>query len=300
MNGTKNLRIMAFPSFMLFDGLQSIFLNIGLITIGSIVFVIGMHSLLIPQHFVSGGITGLAMLAHYRVASLDVGASFFVLNLPLLLLGWFTISRRFILYTIFGMGFFSLAAKMIRTPVLQIDDPLLAAVFAGAICGIGGGLILRSVGSAGGFDVLGIYINQRFGLRPGIVVFVLNLLPLVLSGLLYSLEIVLYSVIYSFVYGKIVDVVVTGMNQRKSVLIVSKHSHEIAHYILDDVKRGVTFLKGEGAYSGEAQDVILTISTLHEAPRLKAHIFSIDPKAFVVVNDTLEVLGQRHGQLKVY
>ena len=300
MNGTRVMRAGRAPAIAPFDAWKPMLINMALIAAGNIVFVIGMYSILIPQHFVSGGVTGLAMIVHYRLASLDVGAVYFVFNLPLLLLGWFSISRRFILYTIFGMSFFSLAASLIRTPALQIDDPLLAAVFAGVVCGIGGGLILRSVGSAGGFDVLGIYLNQRFGLRPGGVLFALNIIPLALGAWLYSFEIVLYSVIYTFVYGKVVDSVLTGLNQRKSVLIVSRHSHEIARYILDEVKRGVTFLKGEGAYSGEPQNVILTVTTLSEVPKLKTHIFRIDPNAFVVVNDTLEVLGQRHGRLKVY
>ncbi len=300
MNAEKLVRDDTPPVLMAVERWKPILLNLGLIAAGSIIFVIGMHSILIPQHFVTGGVTGLAMIAHYRLASLDVGVVYFVFNLPLLLLGWFSISRRFILYTVFGMSFFSLAAKLIQTPAVQIQDPLVAAIFAGVLCGSGGGLILRSVGSAGGFDILGIYMNKRFGLRPGAMIFILNLFPLALGGLLYSLDIGLYSVIYSFTYGKVVDAILSGLNQRKSVLIISKRSHEIAQCILTEVKRGVTFLKGEGAYSGEAQDIILTITTLTEAPKLKARVFSIDPNAFVVVNDTLEVLGQRHGQLKVY
>ena len=300
MNAEKSLRPGLFTARVPFDAWKPVFANVGLIAAGSIVFVIGMHSILIPQHFVTGGITGLAMIVHYWLARLDVGVVYFVFNLPLLLLGWFSISRRFMLYTVFGMTFFSLAAKVIQTPVMHIEDPLLAAVFAGVVCGSGGGLILRSVGSAGGFDILGIYLNQRFGVRPGAIIFVLNLFPLALGGMLYSLDIGLYSVIYSFTYGKMVDAILTGLNQRKSVLIISKQSHAIAQSILTDIKRGVTFLKGEGAYTGDAQDIILTITTLTEVPKLKTRIFSIDPNAFVVVNDTLEVLGQRHGHLKVY
>lgn len=279
---------------------KAIVTNLTLIAAGSIIFVLGMNSILIPQHFVTGGVTGISMIAHYWIDALDVGLVYFTLNLPLLLLGWFSISRRFMAYTAFGMAFFSVAAKTIHPPVVMIHDPLLAAVFAGVICGLGGGLILRSVGSAGGFDILGIFLNQRFGVRPGAIIFVLNLFPLALGGILYSLDIALYSVIYAFTYGKIVDAVLTGVNQRKSVLIISKQSREIGQYILTEVNRGVTFLKGEGAYTGETQDIILTITTLTEVPKLKAQIFSIDPNAFVVVNDTLEVLGRRHGQLKVY
>jgi uncharacterized membrane-anchored protein YitT (DUF2179 family) len=93
---------------------------------------------------------------------------------------------------------------------------------------------------------------------------------------------------------------ITGFNQRKSVLIISQHAHEIAQHILAEDHRGVTFLKGEGAYTGEPREVMLTITTITELPNIKTMIFDVDPNAFVIVNDTLEVLGRRHGQLKVY
>jgi uncharacterized membrane-anchored protein YitT (DUF2179 family) len=300
MNRSKTLDAGSLPMVLSFDAWKPVATNLGLITAGSLVFVIGMHSILIPQQFVTGGITGIAMILHYAVNSLDVGVVYFVLNVPLFVLGLFSISRRFMLYTIFGMTVFSVAAKILQMPALEIHDPLLAAVSAGVLCGIGGGLILRSVGSAGGFDILGIFLNQRFGVRPGAMVFVLNLFPLGLGLALYPLDIVLYSMIYAFIYAKVVDTVLTGFNQRKTMLIISQHVHEIAQHILVEEHRGVTFLKGEGAYTGESREVIFTITTLIELPKIKSMIFDVDPDAFVVVNDTLEVLGRRHGHLKIY
>jgi len=106
--------------------------------------------------------------------------------------------------------------------------------------------------------------------------------------------------VYVYVSGKVVDAVLTGFNQRKSVLIVSAQSQAIADQILNRLHRGVTFLEGIGGYSGEPKRVILSIITLTELSRLKEMVFDIDPDAFVVVNDTLEVLGRRHGSLRVY
>jgi uncharacterized membrane-anchored protein YitT (DUF2179 family) len=279
---------------------QPVVYNLSLITAGCLIFVIGMKSLLIPNHFITGGITGIAIIIHYWANSVDVGLVYCFLNIPLLLLGWSAISRRFILYSIFGMVVFSAAASIIQVPAANIDDPLLAAIFAGAICGTGGGLILRSVGSAGGFDILGVYVNQKWGFRPGIIIFFANLLPLMLGTLLYNLETVLYSIIYAFISAKVVNALLVGLNQRKSILIISEHAHAIADHILREEHRGVTFLKGEGAYTKTERKIIFTITTLTELPQIKAAIFSIDPQAFVVVNDTLEVLGKRHGSLKAY
>lgn len=278
----------------------SVPLNTLLIVSGCLIYTLGMNSVLIPNKWLAGGITGLAMILHYWFEALDVGWMYFFLNIPLLLLGWFHISRRFIWYTIFGMLFFSLTASRIQLAPANIHEPVLAVIFSGVICGVGGGLILRSIGSAGGLDILAVYLNKRFGIRPGVVILFANSILLSLGSYLLGLEPALYSIAFLFVYTKTMDTVISGWNQRKSILIVSNLSNEIAAHILSEEHRGVTILKGEGAYSGKEQEVLLTITSLTDLPKMKELIFSVDPNAFVVVNNTLEVLGRRHGKLKVY
>jgi uncharacterized membrane-anchored protein YitT (DUF2179 family) len=252
-----------------------------------------MNGILVPQEFISGGPVGLSMLIHYLYPAMSVGTLYFLLNIPLVVLGWMHISRRFMYYTLFGIMVFALAASMIHPHIPYVADPILAALFAGVICGVGGGLILRSLGSAGGFDVLGVFVNRRYGFRVGMVVFLAN-------ALVYDLELTLYSIIFFFTSSKVVDVVMTGFNTRKSLLIISDRSDVIGKEIIHRHSRGVTYLKGMGAYSGADKNVILTVITLMELPKMKEMIFHIDPQAFVVVNDTLEVLGKRHGQFRVH
>jgi uncharacterized membrane-anchored protein YitT (DUF2179 family) len=268
--------------------------------VGTIVFVIGMNSVLIPNRLFGGGITGIAMILHYLFPSLDVGLAYFLLNLPLMLLGWFYISRRFMLYTTFGLGFFSLAAAIIKPPPASIEDPILAALFAGVVCGVGAGIILRSLGSAGGLDILAILGNQKLGFRPGSVSFFFNGAVLLSGAHLFGLEIALYCLIYVFTSTRVLDAVIRGFNQRMSTLIISEKYEQIAEEIFKRINRGATILKAQGAYSRKERNLIFTITTLTELPRLKDVIFNIDPGAFVVINDTLEVLGKRHGSRKVY
>lgn len=274
-------------------------INLGLISAGSIIWAVGMNAVLVTHEFISGGVVGLAMLIHYMVPSLSIGTLYLLLNVPLAVLGWTHISRRFMYYTIFGIVVFSVAASLIHPQALDVADPILAALFAGVVCGFGGGLILRSLGSAGGFDILGIYINRKYGFRIGMVLFLTNALVLVAGAVLYDLELTLYSIIFFFTSSKVVDVVVTGFNTRKSVLVISDRSDTIGSEIIHHHNRGVTYLKGSGAYSGKDKNVIFTIITLTELPKMKEMIYEIDPEAFVVVNDTLEVLGKRHGRFTV-
>ncbi len=114
------------------------------------------------------------MIIHYLFSSVDVGITYFLLNIPLILLGWLSIGKRFMLYTILGMAFFSLAATFLKTPPVPLEDPILVAVFGGVVCGAGAGIVLRSLGSAGGVDILAIYVNNKFGLRPGLTSFFVN------------------------------------------------------------------------------------------------------------------------------
>jgi len=274
--------------------------NLGLIAAGSIVYAFGINGVLIPKGFLGGGIVGLALLIHYLLPFAAVGLVYLVLNVPLVFLAWINISRRFVLYSLFGLLFLSASLTFIHPPVPDISDPILAAILAGVICGTGVGLVLRSLGSTGGMDILGIYLNKTFGFRIGSVLFASNVLVLAAGAYLYDIQKSLYSVIFLYTASKVTDEILTGFNRRKSLMIISDNYENIAQKILTRIGRGVTYLKGEGAYSRRDKNVIFTITTLAELPKMKELILSEDPEAFIVVNDTLEVLGKRHGRKKVY
>jgi uncharacterized membrane-anchored protein YitT (DUF2179 family) len=274
--------------------------NLGLIACGSVVFVYGMNAIMIPAKLFSGGLTGVAILLSYQHAWLDVGTVYLLLNIPLLVLGWVSISKRFIAYSIFGILFFSFAAAAIRPPVIALADPLLSALLAGVVCGAGCGLILRSLGSAGGMDILAIFLNKRYGVRIGTIFFTANTLVIVAGVYFSDLNSALYSTLLLFISGHVINVVVSGFNARMSVMVISEQSEPIARDILERLNRGVTFLDGEGAFSRNPKRVILTVATLTDLPKLKEMIFRHDATAFVVVNKTLEVIGQRHGVPRIY
>ena len=281
------------------DG-KTIGINLTLIMTGSLICVIGINALIIPFNFLSGGIVGMSILTHYLVPSLPMGWIYLLFNIPLALIGWRHISHRFMIYSVIGMVFFSAAAATIQPPVPVLRDPMLAALFAGVICGTGAGLILRSVGSAGGFDILVIYLNKRFGFRIGAVIFLLNAAILAAGGFIYDLEMLLYSIVCLYSSSRTADAIISGFNQRKSLMVISDHADAIARTILADKGRGVTFLNGEGAFTGAPKKVIFTITGITELSKMKALIWQEDPNAFMVVNDTMEVLGKRHGRGRVY
>jgi uncharacterized membrane-anchored protein YitT (DUF2179 family) len=149
----------------------------------------------------------------------------------------------------------------------------------------------------GGVDILAVFLNRKWSFRIGATSFLANALVLTGGGFCFGVEQALYSLVAVYTSSKVLDYVLTGFNQRKSIFIVSNHSQDIADQILGRLHRGVTFLHGTGAYSGSEKKVVFCIITLIELSRLKDLVFDIDPNAFVVVNDTLEVLGKRHGKI---
>ena len=283
-----------------FERWKRLAVNLFLLTIGAVIFAVGLNGVLIPKQFMSGGVMGIALISHYLIPQSNVGLIYFVLNIPLLIIGWFCVSRKFILYTAYGMTAFSLAAAFIFPPVPPIENPVLAAVLGGIVCGIGVGLTLRSQGSSGGLDIPAVYLHKKLQLKMGLTSFLGNSLVLVAGAYFFGLEPALYSFLYVYTSGRVTDSVITGFNQRKSIMIISDSSQAIAEHILTRLNRGVTFLNGTGAYTGEHKEVIFSIITLTELAKMKEVVFDIDPNAFMVVNDTLEVLGNRHGARRVY
>jgi uncharacterized membrane-anchored protein YitT (DUF2179 family) len=268
--------------------------NLLLISLGSFLCAVAVNSILIPQKFFGAGFTGLALVVHYIFPSLPVAVMYFILNIPVFALGWMYVGRRFFLYSIAGMLIFSGALAWTHVS-LPVYDKILSALLAGIIMGVGSGVILKSLGSAGGLDILSVILINLFSVRLGTTILAFNSLILVAGALLLSLEGAIYTLIYIYVNSHVVNVVVTGLSQRKAIFIISPEWERISHEIMEKIQRGVTILKGRGGYTGGDMQILYTVISMQELPRLKDLVRKIDPDVFVVVSDTLEVMGTRIG-----
>jgi uncharacterized membrane-anchored protein YitT (DUF2179 family) len=268
--------------------------NLVLIALGSVLCAMAVKGILIPHQFFAAGFTGVAMIIHYLVPFLPVGVLYFILNIPLYALGWMFVGRRFFLYSIAGLFIFS-AALAWPYVALPVYDKILSAILAGIITGIGSGIILRSLGSAGGLDILSIILMKRFSMGLGSSILAFNALVLAAGAVLFSLEMALYTLVYLYVSSSMVNLVVTGLSQRKAVYVISPQWEKITQEIYEKIQRGVTIMRGQGGYTGQEQQILYTVITFRELSRLKRLVSDIDPDAFMVVTDTLEVMGQRIG-----
>lgn len=268
--------------------------NLVLMTLGSLLCALAVNGILVPHQFFGAGFTGISLVIHYLAPSLPIPVLYFILNVPLFALGWMYVGRRFFLYSIAGMLIFSGALAFTHVS-LPVYDKLLSALLAGIIMGMGSGIILRSLGSGGGLDILSVILMKRFSIRLGTSILTFNAFVLAAGAILFSLEMALYTLVFLFGSSYMVNLVVTGLSQRKAVFIISPQWEEISQEIMEKIERGVTIIGGRGGYTGREEQILYTVITFRELSRLKQLISVIDPDAFVAVTDTLEVMGHRIG-----
>ena len=274
--------------------MKQVLWNLFLIASGSLICSVAVNGILIPQHFFGAGFTGVAIIIHYLFSPLPMGILYLLLNVPVFALGWFYVGRRFFFYSIAGMLFFSGALQWIHL-LVPVHDRILSAILAGIIMGLGAGITLRSLGSGGGLDILSVILLKRFSVKLGSTMLAMNSLVLLAGAFLFSLEAALYTLIFIFVSSYIINLVVMGLSQRKVVMIISPEWEEISREISGRVHRGVTMIKGKGGYSGREIQILYTVIAFQELPRLKRIVRAVDPNVFMVVSDTLEVMGIRIG-----
>ena len=268
--------------------------NLLLIFAGCVLCAIALKGILVPKQFLAGGLTGLSLLVHYALPSLPLGLIYFILNIPLFVIGWLFVGRRFFFYSLAGVFIFS-AVIFWPFPVISIEDMILNALAAGILTGVGSGLILKSLGSAGGLDILTVILFKKFSIRPGMFILAFNGALMALATLRLPMEMVLYTLIYLYVSTQFMNFVLIGLSQRKAIMIISPKWEEISGEIMSKLQRGVTVVQGQGGYTGKDLHILYSVITFTELSRFKELIRKIDPEAFVVVTETLEVMGKRIG-----
>ena len=261
--------------------------------IGMLIFSSAINGIIIPHQFLSGGVSGVSLTLFYLLGWPSMGIIYFLINIPIFIIGWREISLHFIVVSLIGVVIFSFSLEITSDILLPAHDPILSAVLVGVMMGIGTGLYLRVGGTAGGLDIIAIVIKKRLGIPMGTTFFLLNILPLCAAALIYNLDTALYTGISMYIYSVVFDKVQTGFSQRQSVFIVSNKPDAIAEGVMKRIDRGVTFLHSSGGYKKHEGRVIYTVINMKELGRLKQLLFDIDPDAFVAINNTSEVIGTK-------
>ena len=261
--------------------------------LGSALFAAGFAFFLQPNDLSSGGISGLALILVELTQFGSVGVVSILINLPLFLLGGLKIGKRFFVGSLIGMLLSSVLIDGFAALHLPAVEPVIAIVYGGVLCGLGVGIVFAAGTSTGGSDILVRLLKLRYRNVPiGQISLTFDALVVLLTGLVFrDMNKALYTGITVFLSGKMVDAVVYRFDYSKVAMIITKEYDTIAREIGDKLDRGATFLRGEGSYSGEETKVILTAVKKQQIAQLKELVMTLDPKAFVIVQEAHQVLG---------
>ena len=266
---------------------------IGATILGSAMFAAGFALFLQPNDMNSGGISGLAMIVVELLDFGSVGTLSILINLPLFLLGGIKIGKRFFVGSLLGMILSSVLIDMIAAFPMPQTDPLIGAIYGGVVCGLGLGIVFTAGTSTGGSDILVRLLKLKFRNVPiGQISMSFDAIVVVLTGLVFGdVRNALYTGITVYLCGKVIDGVVYRFDYSDVALIISSEYEQIAKAIGEKLDRGATFLHGEGSYSHKDTKVVLAAVKKQQIAELKELVMEIDPKAFLIVQEAHQVLG---------
>jgi uncharacterized membrane-anchored protein YitT (DUF2179 family) len=259
-----------------------------IVIIGAFISASSFNVFLIPHQLLSGGVSGISMILGYFFGW-NIGLLYLLINLPLLVWGWAVIGRRFVMYSILSVVLTSWLMQVIPQIPL-IAEPLLGSVFGGVLLGIGSGITLRAGGSSGGFDIVGSIVTRNRDFPLGSLLFVLNAAVILVLGTMKNWDLALSSMLSIYISGKIVDSIHVR-HIKMTAFIITTLKQQMIEKLLQ-LPRGVTVVKTEGAYTHEQRDMLMTVTTRYEMAELRKIIRETDPKAFVNIVETVEVLGE--------
>ena len=284
---------------------RSWFYNYGLIVLGSFILAAGFVLFINPYNIVPGGVYGVGIVVHHIVPAIPVGSFGLALNIPLIIIAIRTLGPRFGVKTIVGMTLTSVFMDSLtfligeNDPLGLANEILLSCVFGGVIIGLGLGLIFKAKATSAGSDIIAMIAAKYTRLPVGQLLIIVDSFIVVMGLIIFKdWKVPLYSWIVIFVTGKVIDIVLEGINYDKSLYIISNEHEKIRDKIIYDLNRGGTYISGKGLYSNVEKPIIFTVVNRRELAMLEDYIHEIDPDAFLTVANANEILGNGFKSLK--
>ncbi|QIZ09480.1 YitT family protein [Priestia megaterium] len=263
---------------------------VGMIS-GSLIVVVAFNLFLIPHEVLSSGLSGISMILG-MISPVNTGVANFLLNFPLLIIGYKMLGKRFIVNSIFAVIIISIGLYLIPVHAIA-DDRILSSIFGGALTGLGVGIVFRSSGSTGGFDIIGMIVARKRDFPIGVLLSGMNAVVILISGFLFDWDSALYTLVSIFVTGKVVDAIYTD-HAKLTLMIITDKGEEMRDHLLTNLYRGLTIMDGVGGYSNHQRNVMITVISRYELNEVKNLITEVDPSAFVNITETIEVMGLFH------
>ncbi len=263
------------------------------IIIGVFAAGFGLKGFLLPNNFIDGGATGISLLLE-NVTSLKLGILLVLVNIPFIILASKTVSLKFALRSIGAIAFLAFVVHFVEYPKIT-EDKLLIAIFGGFFLGLGIGMSMRGRSVIDGTEVLAIFLSRKLSVTVGDVLLVINIIIFSFGAYILSIETALYAILTYLVAAKTVDFVVDGVEEYVGLTIISDKHEEIRLMLTKKMERACTIYAGKGGYGKNKEsypkDIIYTVITRLELPRLKTEIDKIDRKAFLIMGIVKDIKG---------
>ncbi|MBE5710518.1 MAG: YitT family protein [Oscillibacter sp.] len=269
----------------------------GIITLGAVIYALAFDWFVAPNQIAMGGVTGLAQIVNALVPVLPVGVLSILVNVPLFLAGWRLLGGRLLVSSLYAMAVSSLAIDVIAwMHIFPPMDPILATLYGGAGMGVGLGLVFSQGATTGGTDIIGKLLKLKFPWLPiGKLVMIPDMVVVILAAVVFgTVNAALYGLIQMYLLSKVMDMILYGWDTSRVAYIITDRWEETVQGLLD-MNRGVTLLQGKGAYTGAEKQVLLVAFRQREIVPIKRMLREIDPKAFFIVCDAHEILGEGFG-----
>lgn len=260
------------------------------ITIGSILMGVALEKFLVPFNIIDGGIAGISIMLS-ALTPLPLSLYLFIVNVPFLIWGYKQLGKTFAVSALYGIIVMSLTTAQLHHSGAFPDDKLLGVLFGGMILGAGVGLVIRFGGALDGIEIVSIMIAKKLRMAVGQIIMIFNVIIFIIAGFVFEWSSAMYSMLTYYIAIKVIDIVVEGLDESKSVTIISKEYTEISQSIMDRLGRSTTLLQAQGGYSGEDTKVIYCVVSRLELAKLKAIVQEIDEKAFIAIEHVSDVLG---------
>ena len=265
--------------------------SLPLLTLGAIIAAVSIEMFLAPNQIIDGGIVGISIMLNY-LSGIELGLFTFVLNLPFLILAFTKLGKRFVFSTLYAVSVMSAVLLIHFRPITS--EPLLATFFGGSILGFGVGLVLRSGGSLDGTEILSITVSKKIGFSVGQIIMFINIFIFIAAGFVFhSAEKAMLSMLTYFLASKVIDMVLEGFDDSKSVQIITDYAFEIGNSIIKNMDTSVTYIDAIGGYSHTPKKIIFCVIARLEINKLKELVKEIDPNAFISIENVHEVEGRR-------
>lgn len=266
------------------------------ITFGAAIAATGVMFFLVPNKIIDGGVVGLSIMGA-EITNIPLGIFLFIFNLPFIWLGFRRLGRLFAVSSLFGVSIFSIVTAIFHPSAGATSDLVLAAVFGGAIVGMGVGIVIRYGGTLDGTEIIAVLADKKSTFSVGEIIMFLNLFILGSAGFIFGWDKAMYSLIAFFVAHKIVDITVEGLDESKSVWIVSNQYKKVGQAIEKELGRKVTYVTGRKESVNTPDGVMFSVITRLEEQKLKSIVRKYDPAAFVVISNVHEVVGKKFQKI---